>query len=434
MKRVGLVSLGCAKNRVDAEHLLGGLQAHGFELVEDVAEAEVVVVNTCGFLREAVEESIDEILEAARLKETGACRTLVVAGCLPKRYPGLAAELPEVDHFFTPEDVPRIPAVLGGIPAPAEATVLPQRVLTQSPHSAYLKVAEGCSNRCTYCTIPAIRGSFRSLPRERLVAEAEALASQGVVELNVVAQDVTSYGTDRGEPEALARLLRDLEAVAGLRWIRLLYGYPAPFPPGVVERLASGGKVLPYLDLPIQHIHPRILRAMGRRGSAGEVEAVLEGLRAAVPGLVLRTTAIVGFPGETEAEFEALVAFVRRMRFHHLGAFLYSAEEGTPAERLRPRVPARTAKARLDHLLAVQAEASAERNREFVGRTLDVLVDGVDEEGVVVGRTYGQAPEVDGYTRLLGYPADGVVELGALVPARIVDSSEYDLVADAAPP
>ena len=166
MKRVGLVSLGCAKNRVDAEHLLGGLQAHGFELVEDVAEAEVVVVNTCGFLREAVEESIDEILEAARLKETGACRTLVVAGCLPKRYPGLAAELPEVDHFFTPEDVPRIPAVLGGIPAPAEATVLPQRVLTQSPHSAYLKVAEGCSNRCTYCTIPAIRGHSRGRDRK----------------------------------------------------------------------------------------------------------------------------------------------------------------------------------------------------------------------------------------------------------------------------
>ncbi len=336
MRSVGLISLGCAKNRVDAEHLLGGLLARGFDLVEDPARAEVVVVNTCGFLKEAVEESIEEILEAARLKETGECRVLVVAGCLPKRYPDLARELPEVDHFFTPEDVPRIPDVLAGGPSAAAGEASPlgfQRVLTQLPHSAYLKVAEGCSNRCTYCTIPSIRGDFRSFGLEPLVAEARALAAQGVVELNLVAQDVTSYGADRGEVAALAGLLDALEGVEGLRWLRLLYGYPGPFPPGVEERLAAGGKLVPYLDLPIQHIHPRILRAMGRRTSAAEVEDALRGLQERVPGLVLRTTAIVGFPGETDAEFQTLLDFVERLRFHHLGAFVYSPEEGTRGRR-----------------------------------------------------------------------------------------------------
>ncbi len=430
-RSVGLISLGCAKNRVDAEHLLGGLLGRGFALVEDPAGAEVVVVNTCGFLREAVEESIEEILEAARLKETGECRVLVVAGCLPKRYPGLARELPEVDHFFTPEDLPRIPDLLsGGAGAEGEdggQEALP-RVLTQLPHSAYLKVAEGCSNRCTYCTIPSIRGDFRSFSQEPLVAEARALAEQGVVELNLVAQDVTSYGRDRGQPAALARLLDALEGVEGLRWLRLLYGYPGPFPPGIEDRLRAGRKLLPYLDLPIQHIHPRILRAMGRRTSASEVEDTLAGLLDRVPGLVLRTTAIVGFPGETDAEFQVLADFVARVRFHHLGAFAYSPEEGTPAERLRPRVPKRVIQERLDRLMELQAEASAGRNRELLGRELEVLVEGVDEEGRVAGRTYGQAPEVDGMTILRDYD-DEVVEIGTFVRARVVEAGEYDLEA-----
>lgn len=428
-RSVGLISLGCAKNRVDAEHLLGGLCARGFALVEDPARAEVVVVNTCGFLREAVEESIEEILKAARLKETGECRVLVVAGCLPKRYPELARELPEVDQFFTPEDVARIPDVLSGAEAAAAAApeTLP-RVLTQLPHSAYLKVAEGCSNRCTYCTIPSIRGSFRSFSLEPLLAEARALAAQGVVELNLVAQDVTSYGRDRGEPDALPRLLDALEEVEGLRWLRLLYGYPGPLPPGVEERLAGGGKLVPYLDLPIQHIHPRILQAMGRRTTAAQVEETLLGLLERVPGLVLRTTAIVGFPGETQAEFQALVDFVERVRFHHLGAFPYSPEEGTPAARLRPRVGRRVARERLDRLLEVQAGISEGRNREFLGRELDVLIEGVEEEGRPVGRTYGQAPEVDGHTVLRGL-GDEVVEIGAFVRARVIAASEYDLEA-----
>lgn len=434
MRTVGLLSLGCAKNRVDAEHLLGSLVAGGFELVEDLADAQIVIVNTCGFIREAVEESIEEILDAARWKREGACETLVVAGCLPKRYPDMGSELSEVDHFFTPEDIPRIVEALGGLPIgdrgmlngePGSRGAALPRVTTQSPHSVYLKIAEGCSNRCTYCTIPSIRGGFRSLPEGLLLSEASDLAARGAVELNLVAQDVTSYGADQGDPAALARLLRGLSRVDGLAWIRLLYAYPRPMPPGLVELLTEGGRVIPYLDVPIQHIHPRILRAMGRRTTAEEVEKVLLGLQEQVPGLVLRTTAIVGFPGETDEEFQTLVDFVRRIRFQHLGAFAYSPEEGTPAERLRPRVPRKVVRERLDHLLEVQAGVSAERNREFLGRELDVLVDGVDEEGEVVGRTYGQAPEVDGQTRLVNHAGD--VEIGSFVRARIVEAAEYDL-------
>ena len=426
MRTVGLVSLGCAKNRVDAEHLLGALRSRGFRIVEDPAEAEVVIVNTCGFIRDAVEESIEEILEAARLKETGACRELVVAGCLVKRYPELPDELPEVDRFFTPEDAPRIAGVLAGDGRENPRSL--ERMLTQLPHSTYLKIADGCSNRCTYCTIPSIRGPFRSIPEEDLVAEARALAAQGVVELNLVAQDVTAYGLDRRDPGALARLLERLQGIEGLRWIRLLYAYPRPLPHGVVELLAAGGKVIPYLDIPVQHIHPRILRDMGRRTSADQVEALLDDLRARVPGLVLRTTAIVGFPGETDEEFGALLAFVGRVRFHHLGVFAYSPEEGTPAERLGPRVPKRVVEERIAGLLELQAGVSLERNRELLGRTLDVLVDGLDEEGRVVGRTYGQAPEVDGLTVLEGCPGE-VVETGSFVRARVTGAREYDLTA-----
>lgn len=429
MTSLGLVSLGCAKNRVDAEKFLGGLAVRGFEVVEDLSRAEVIVVNTCGFLREAVEESIEEILEAARYKEEGACRTLVVAGCLAKRYPEIARELPEVDHFFTPEEVPRIPEVLA---AGAPASPGPQRYLTQLPHSTYLKIAEGCSNRCTYCAIPQIRGGFRSISPSELLAEARELAERGVVELNLVAQDVTAFGDDREDPNALVRLLDQLEQIEGLHWIRLLYAYPRPFPSGVVERLAAGGKVVPYLDVPIQHIHPRILLAMGRKTSSAEVEALFGTLQEQVPGLVLRTTALVGFPGETEEEFRTLVEFAEKVRFHHLGAFAYSPEEGTPAASLRPRVPRRVVESRIDHLMEVQADISADRNREFLGRELEVLVEGLDEDGTVIGRTYGQAPEVDGHTELTGWQGSAV-EVGTFVRARVVGAGHYDLCASLCP-
>lgn len=428
MNTVGLISLGCAKNRVDAERILGGLVARGFTVVDDPAEAEVVVVNTCGFIRDAVEESIEEILGAGELKAKGRCRTLVVAGCLVKRYPEMAEELPEVDHFFTPDEIGRIADVVTGFPDAAPSP-LPRRLLTTPPHSTYLKIAEGCSNLCHYCTIPSIRGAFASFPEEEVVAEARYLAEMGCVELNLVAQDVTSYGCDRSDPEALARLIGRLEEIDEVRWIRLLYAYPRALPPGLTELLGRGGKLVPYLDVPIQHAHPRVLKAMGRKTGAEELAEFFNDLKANLPNLTLRTTAIVGYPGETEEEFGALMDFVSKVRFNHLGAFVYSPEEGTPAAKMKGRVRSAVAWERRDRLLTLQGEISAERNAELMGREIEVLVEGVDEEGVVVGRFAGQAPEVDGIVRLPGW-GDEVVEIGAFVRARVTETDVYDLTAE----
>ncbi len=429
VKKVGMVSLGCAKNRVDAEKILGGVVARGFELVEDLADAEVLIVNTCGFIREAVEESIEEILAATRLKDEGNLKVLAVSGCLYKRYPEMKGELPEVDHFFTPEEIALIPQVISGTNIPTAPAPAPSRILTAPPHSAYLKIAEGCSNHCKYCTIPAIRGPFHSFDKGALVNEARELAGMGTVELNLVAQDVTAFGSDLGEADGFGELVGDLGRIDGIKWIRLLYSYPGRLGTDLVQLMEQNPKVVPYLDAPIQHAHPRILEAMGRKGGPDELLAYFERLQRGVEGLVLRTTAIVGFPGETEEEFEALLEFVRKVRFHHLGAFVYSPEEGTAAAKLTDRVEEEIAWERHERLMQLQAEISEERNREFVGTEIDVLVEGIDEEGEVVGRTYGQAPEVDGFTRLKDY-GDGIVEVGAFVKARVVEALTYDLVAE----
>lgn len=427
MKTVGLISLGCAKNRVDAERILGGFAARGFTIVEDPAEAEVVVVNTCGFIRDAVEESVEEILEAAGLKDTGRCKVLAVAGCLVKRYPEMASELPEVDHFFTPDEIPKIADVIAGFPDAAPRP-MPARLLTTPPHSTYLKIADGCSNLCHYCTIPSIRGAFRSFPAEAMVEEAKALVDMGCVELNLIAQDVTSYGADRGEERALSELIARLDRLEGLRWIRLLYAYPRPLPPGVIEMLAGGGKLVPYLDVPIQHAHPRVLKAMGRKAGAEELAAFFADLKAKLPNLVLRTTCIVGYPGESKEEFNALLDFVREVRFNHLGAFVYSPEEGTPAAKLKGRVRSGLAWERRDALLTLQADISHEKNLELVGIETDVLLEGFDEEGTVVGRYFGQAPEVDGLVRLPDF-GDDVVDVGAIIRAKMTGAEVYDLTA-----
>jgi ribosomal protein S12 methylthiotransferase len=354
---------------------------------------------------------------------------LVATGCLVKRYPEMKKDLPEVDHFFTPEEIPRIADILAGTPLPVEPLPEPGRMLTLPPHAAYLKIAEGCSNRCTYCTIPDIRGPFVSAPTDALLREARELAAQGTVELNLIAQDVTNFGRDRGEGGALTRLVKGLTAIEELRWIRLLYAYPRPLDPALVAAMAAGGKLLPYLDAPIQHASPRILKAMNRHIDASAMRDFFLDLQHRVPGIVLRTTAIVGFPGETDAEFEALLSFCEDVGFHHLGAFVYSPEAGTGAAKLRKRVPEEVAWERRDRLMALQAECSERRNREFLGTELDVLVEGIDEEGEVVGRTRGQAPEVDGFTRLRGYDEE-IVEVGSFVRARVVEADVYDLVAE----
>lgn len=427
MKTVGLISLGCAKNRVDAERILGGFAARGFTITDDPAEAEVVVVNTCGFIKDAVEESVEEILEAAGLKTSGRCKVLAVAGCLVKRYPEMAGELPEVDHFFTPDEIPKIADVIAGFPDAAPSP-MPARLLTTPPHSTYLKIADGCSNLCHYCTIPSIRGAFHSFPSSDLLEEAKALAEMGCVELNLIAQDVTSYGADRGDERALAELIAGLEKIDGLRWIRLLYAYPRPLPPGIFELLSGSSKVVPYLDVPIQHAHPRVLKAMGRRTGAAELEEFFASLREKLPKLVLRTTAIVGYPGETEEEFKTLLSFAEKVRFNHLGAFVYSPEEGTPAAKLKGRVRSALAWARRDALLELQAGISHAKNEEFVDLETDILIEGFDEEGTVVGRFFGQAPEVDGIVRLPDF-GDEIVEVGAFVRAKITSADVYDLTA-----
>lgn len=429
MKKVGLISLGCAKNRVDAERILGGLVARGFEIAEDPAEAEVVIVNTCGFIRDAVEESVEEILLAAKLKIEGNCKILAVSGCLYKRYPEMKEELSEVDFFFTPEEIDKIPETLCGSKGAVTSTVHPARLLTAPPHSVYLKIAEGCSNRCTFCTIPIIRGDFHSFPPAKLLEEARWLAGQGAVEVNLIAQDTTSYGLEIGRQGELVKLLKELSAIDGIEWIRLLYAYPRALPDELLELLAEPNKILPYIDAPIQHAHPRILKAMGRKVTAGETAEFFKRLKKQVPGIVLRTTAIVGFPGETEMEFEELLRFVEEVRFHHLGAFVYSPEEGTAAEKMKDQIDPETAWERHDTLMKLQAELSYERNLDFVGRELPVLVEGIDEEGEVVGRTYGQAPEVDGITRLRDY-GDRIIEVGSFVKAKIVEAEPYDLVAE----
>jgi ribosomal protein S12 methylthiotransferase len=324
----------------------------------------------------------------------------------------------QTDLFFTPEDIPRIAEVLGGEPRPPSPI---RRISTQPPHSAYLKIAEGCSNRCTYCTIPSIRGGFRSIPADVLVAEARDLVARGTVELNLVGQDVTSYGADLGDPGALARLLLRLSEADGLAWIRLLYAYPRPLPPGLVELLAEGGKIIPYLDIPIQHIHPRILRAMGRRTSTEEVEAVLLGLQERIPGLVLRTTAIVGFPGETDEDFAETVDMVERVAYDNVFAFRYSRRPGTPAAAMPDQV-SDDSKARRNTVLLEMAErVGAERRRQLEGRIMPVLVDGTSRKNPreATGRTR--------CNRVVNFDTGGRDLLGAVVPVRIALALPHSL-------
>ncbi len=422
------VTLGCPKNRVDTEVMLGGLVTRGFTPVPDPAAAEVILVNTCAFIGPAKEESIDTILELARHKETGACRTLVVAGCLPQRYgERLAAELPEVDHFAGTGAVEELAPLLAGrrlprthLPDPDGAFGGP-RVASLPVQSAYLKIAEGCDNDCAFCIIPELRGPQKSLPIAAVVAEARRLVARGAVELNLVAQDLTAYGHDLpGRP----RLHELLDALGELpaRWIRLLYAYPRDFPDALVEAIARTPNVVKYLDLPLQHCSDRLLRRM-RRGRDGRfLRGLLARLRAGIPGLVLRTSLIAGLPGETEEDFQELCAFVREQRFERLGVFEYSDEEGTAAFAMDGKLPRATIRQRRRALMAIQRPISREKNRALVGRRIELLVEGLGEGAPLVGRHAGQAPEIDGQVY-----ATGQAEPGAIVTVEIDKAGDYDL-------
>ncbi|MGB5809554.1 MAG: 30S ribosomal protein S12 methylthiotransferase RimO [Polyangiales bacterium] len=436
-RTIHFVSLGCAKNRVDTEVMLGVSDASGFTLVDDPATAEVIVVNTCGFIGPAKEESIDTILEMGAHKESGVCQKLVVAGCLSQRYPDqLSQELPEVDHFLGSSDMLKLGPVLRSQPErmlvgnPAEYTMRADdpRVLTEAAHRAYMKIAEGCNRSCSFCAIPSFRGKQRSRPVDDLVREAEQLAAAGVVELNLISQDTIAFGRDLERREPLAALLEALARVEGIEWIRAHYLYPEKLTDSLVDVIANTDKVLPYIDMPLQHASDNMLQRM-RRGHGGErMVRVVERLRRAIPDLVFRTTFIVGHPGETDADFHELKQFVEWGEFDHVGVFLYSTEEGTKSGAMSDIPDASVAEARREELMGVQRPISRSRLDLRVGTELDVLVEGVSDESELLlqGRWWGQAPEVDGSV----YLANGTAKPGEIRRVLVTDAGDYDLLAD----
>lgn len=433
--QVALVALGCAKNLVDAEQMLGALRADGYRVCRELEQAEVIIVNTCGFLQAARDEAVREIRQAARQKSVGRCQALLVTGCLAQKDPELVLDkCPEVDAVIGVSEFPRIADIVrdvrrreGWRPVAVSLPDLPYqeylpRYRATPPWTAYTKIAEGCDCRCTFCAIPAIRGRFRSRPLEAVVAEAEALVADGVRELVLIAEDLTHWGHDRYGRRRLGELLRALGTIVGLDWIRLLYCYPTKVDDELITAMVETPALLPYLDLPLQHAHDDILRAMGRGGRRAGYLELLARLREALPTICLRSTFIVGFPGERAAEFAALEAFLEEARLDRVGFFAFSPEPGTPAAELTGRPPVGVVQSRIARLAERQAAISAERNAAWRGATLDVLIESITPEGGV-GRSFRDAPEIDGVVRVRGS-----VSPGQLVSVRITGAEVHDLL------
>jgi ribosomal protein S12 methylthiotransferase len=438
--KISLVSLGCPKNLVDAEVMLGHLPAERFEIIADEARADIILVNTCSFIQDAKEESIETILDVADHKQTGSCRMLIVSGCLPQRYQKeLAEQLPEVDLFMGTSDAPRIVELIDrqlgckeslteiGVPDYLYDHSTPR--LNSSPfYTNYVKIADGCSNHCSYCIIPQLRGDLRSRAIDSVVKEVQASVEKGVREINLIAQDITAYGADRQDGTAIEPLLRELVKIDKLDWIRLLYAYPDGISDELIELIASEEKICNYLDIPLQHIDDQLLKQMNRRLDSAGIYDLLRRLRTRIPELTLRTSFIVGFPGESAEQFEKLLGFVEEGHFERVGVFAYSREEGTSAARLKEQIPARTKQSRLKRLMTAQAKVSFVHNQDLIGSIKKVLVEGVSDETdlLLKGRSAGQAPDVDGCCLITA----GRAEVGAMVDLRITDSSEYDLIGE----
>jgi ribosomal protein S12 methylthiotransferase len=454
--KIGLVSLGCPKNLVDSEVMLGLARDAGHELTQDASGADVLVVNTCAFIDAAKQESINTILEMARLKQNGACRRLIVTGCLAERYrEELKAEIPEIDAVLGTGEVPHIVGAIDGSPTAAPLTFFRQpvrhdevpkrqaanplpsylydadtpRLLATPKLYAYVKIAEGCDYKCAFCIIPTLRGRYRSRPAASIVQEARALAARGVKELILISQDTTFYGIDRHERGALARLLRDLNAVDGLEWIRLLYLYPTTIDDDTLDAMAECDKVCKYIDLPLQHASNPVLKRMKRPGTRQQYDRLLARIRRRVPGVVLRTTFIVGFPGEAEVDVDQLCSFVTDHAFDHLGVFTYSHEEGTSAYAFQNDVPAATKATRRNRLMSLQKRLVSKRNRRRVGERTRAVVDGPapDHELVLRGRLASQAPEIDSGVYLTEFDPSSY-KTGDFVDVEIVGAKEYDLI------
>ena len=433
------VSLGCDKNLVDSEKMLGILADRGYAFTDDEEEAEGALVNTCCFIGDAKEESIQTLLRLAELRKSGQLKALVVGGCLSQRYQEqIREEIPEVDACIGTMAITAVAdtfdAVLAGRsenhyePLSSDPTVETRRIVTTGGHFAYLKIAEGCDKNCTYCIIPKVRGPYRSVPMEALLREAEELASAGVKELILVAQETTIYGKDLYGKKSLPELLHALCGIEGIEWIRILYGYPEELTEEIIETIATEPKICHYLDLPIQSASDRILRAMGRRTSQQSLREVIGRLRERIPDICLRTTLIAGFPGETQEDFEETYRFVNEMEFDRLGVFAYSQEEDTRAALLPDQVPEEVKESRREELMELQQAVVFDRIEEMIGRKLTVMVEGkVADEDVYVTRTYRDAPDVDGYLFL---HTDATLNTGDFVKAKVTQAREYDLVGE----
>jgi ribosomal protein S12 methylthiotransferase len=438
-KKIYLISLGCAKNLVDSENVLGLLKTNGFPLVSSVQEAEVAIVNTCGFIRSAVEESIDTILVVAKRKKRGELEALFVIGCFVQRYGyKLLKEIPEVDGWLGTGEVHKIVDILEGRAKESPSFLISRptyladhtvpRVQTTPFYSAYLKIAEGCSHKCSYCTIPRLRGPFRSRSLESLLIEAENMVDRGVKEINLIAQDTTMYGRDLAGNIRLEDLLERLTKIQGLRWIRVLYGHPNWISDRLLELVDGQEMICPYLDIPFQHVNEKILKAMGRDCNWQNPWQLIQRIRSRGDRISLRTTVMVGFPGETDKIFDELFGFVKAAEFDHLGAFIFSPEEGTSAARLETLVEESVAKERLDAIMRLQAKISGMKNQGMVGQIVPVLVEGVSPETdlLLKGRTATMAPDVDG--QVLINKGEGVI--GEIASVRIKEAYAYDLVGE----
>ncbi len=420
--KINLITLGCSKNIVDSERILRQLEINEFDIVNSSEEADTVIINTCGFIEAAKEESINTILQAIEAKKAGNLEKVLVAGCLSERYKEeLRDEIPEVDEYFGVEKYEEIVTNLGG---EFKYELLGERELTTPKHYAYLKISEGCDNPCSFCAIPLIRGGFRSKSIKELTAEAESLAVKGVKELIIIGQDTTDYGKDIYGRRNLHELLRALSEIDGIEWIRLLYAYPSHFPDKVIEEIARNGKVLNYLDLPLQHISDNVLKSMRRGISAKTQRELVDKIQNGIPGLTFRTTFIVGYPNETEADFNELYEFVKNSEFDRVGVFTYSQEDNTYSYELGDPIPEEIKEERKDALMELQKEISLKKNKEMVGKTLRCIVDDIEGK-YFVARSEKDAPEVDG--NVLIEPEDNMLKIGNFYNVQIVDFNEYDL-------